>query len=153
MLGDEVQRAGGVFGRGGNQGGGGGDVEGAAGVATGTAGVHQQAALLVIQWNGCGGGAHGFHKAGELSGSLAAGGDCAQQRGEFNIRELAGENLLHQVARLLAVEDDAIFEDAFQIRLRHKRQFSVVRCWLVVVLKRSRVVGSLRRRMYASQEN
>ena len=85
VLGDQMRRAGGVFGGGGDQRCGGGDVEGAAGIAASAAGIDQQAALLVVQRHGRCGRSHGVDKAGELARGLAARSDGAEQRGEFQV--------------------------------------------------------------------
>ena len=70
-----------------------------------------------VSGTGSGGGAHRVDKAGEFVGGFAAGGDGAEEGGEFEISELTGEEVLHQISRLLTGEFGAFFDDALEVRL------------------------------------
>ena len=104
-------------GGGGDEGGGGGDVEGAGGVAAGAAGVDEEFALGGLEGEGGGGGAHGFDEAGDLGGGFTAGGEGSEEGGDFDVGELAGEDLLHEVAGVFAGERGAAFDEALEMGL------------------------------------
>ena len=93
----------------------GGDVEGAAEVSAGAAGVGELKALGVVEREGSDGGAHRVDEAGDLGGGFATGCKRSEQRGELEVAELAGEDLLHERPSVFAGETFAGLHDALEV--------------------------------------
>ena len=105
----------------GDESGCGGDVEGAAGIAAGAAGVGQAGSLCVAEREGGGGGAHGVDETCDLSGGFPTGCERAEEGGDLDVGELAGEDLLHEGAGVCADEGGAAFGDLLEVGLgRHR---------------------------------
>lgn len=104
----------------GDEGGSGRDVEGAAGVSSGAAGVDELELFGLVERKMDGGAAHGIDEAGDLGGGFAACCKSAEEGGDLDVGELAGEDLLHEGACFVACEGGAAFDDLLEMRLeRH----------------------------------
>jgi hypothetical protein len=117
VFGDHNSSAGGSSSGGGDEGGGGGDVEGAAGVGAGAAGVCQDAALGFAEWDGGGCFSHGVDKAGDLGGGFAAGGEGAEESGEFDLGGFSAEDGVEELGGFGAGEGLVAFDDSFEVGL------------------------------------
>ncbi|MCU1226934.1 MAG: hypothetical protein JWQ42_5027 [Edaphobacter sp.] len=102
---------------GGYESGGGGDVEGVAAVSAGAAGVDEEGLLCWREGDGSDDGAHGIDEACDLGGGFATCGQSTEEGGDFDVGELAGEDLLHEGAGLLAGEGRAAFDKVLEVRL------------------------------------
>jgi hypothetical protein len=111
-----------VLGDGGSGGGGDesgccGDVEGSASISAGTAGIDEELAFGEGEGDRSDGGAHGVSETCDFRRGLSASCESPYKRGNFNVGELASEDLLEKIAGLFAAEGCATLDKVFQMWL------------------------------------